>query len=265
MSAARRLARALVEARTQAELRRRMLEGLGELVPAELLTWDRVELASGAVRHEAVPAEAEPPGAFAAVVDDAAGHPLLSAHAGRWREAVRLSEAVEPRRLAHSGCTAICSTDPVSVPDRYRPAPQRTSASGSAPGSQARRADGRQSRRPGPPREHLGPALHPVGAGCPRAGKAGKTRRTNAAGLRVSIMARSSAPQRDRTSVAFEPEAEIPLAGSARNNDLTPLRLGRHRPSESACAFVASHRDGMSPRTRARGLSGVRRPAGAPQ
>jgi hypothetical protein len=91
-----------------------MLEGLGELVPAELLTWDRVELATGAVRHEAVPAEAEPPGAFAAVVDDAAGHPLLSAHAGRWREALRLSEAVEPRRLARSGCTAICSTDPVS-------------------------------------------------------------------------------------------------------------------------------------------------------
>lgn len=102
VSAARRFARALVDARTQAELRRQMLEGLGELVPAELLTWDRVELATGAVRHEAVPAEAEPPGAFAAVVGDAAGHPLLSAHAGRRREALRLSEAVEPRRLCHS-------------------------------------------------------------------------------------------------------------------------------------------------------------------
>jgi hypothetical protein len=28
--------------------------------------WDRVELATGDVRREAVPAEAEPPGAFAA-------------------------------------------------------------------------------------------------------------------------------------------------------------------------------------------------------
>jgi hypothetical protein len=102
VSAARRFARALVDARTQTELRRRMLDGVGELVPAELLTWDRVELATGAVRHEAVPAEAEPPGAFAAVVGDAAGHPLLSAHAGRRREALRLSEAVEPRHLSHS-------------------------------------------------------------------------------------------------------------------------------------------------------------------
>ena len=67
-----------------------------------MLTWDRVELATGAVRHEAVPAEAEPPGAFAAIVGDAAGHPLLSAHAARRRPALRLSEAVEPRRLSHS-------------------------------------------------------------------------------------------------------------------------------------------------------------------
>ena len=102
LGAARRFTRALVEARTQAELRRRILQGLGELVPAELLTWDRVELATGAVRHEAVPAEAEPPGAFTAIVSDATRHPLLSAHAGRRREALRLSEAVEPRRLSHS-------------------------------------------------------------------------------------------------------------------------------------------------------------------
>jgi DNA-binding CsgD family transcriptional regulator len=100
--AARRFARAVVEARTEAELRRRMLQGLGELVPADVLTWDRVELATGAVRHAAVPAEAEPPGAFAAIVGDAAGHPLLSAHAGRRREALRLSEVVEPRRLSRS-------------------------------------------------------------------------------------------------------------------------------------------------------------------
>jgi DNA-binding CsgD family transcriptional regulator len=102
LSAARRFTRALVDARTQAELRRRILQGLGELVPAELLTWDCVELATSAVRHEAVPAEAEPPGAFTAIVSDATRHPLLSAHAGRRREALRLSEAVEPRRLSHS-------------------------------------------------------------------------------------------------------------------------------------------------------------------
>ena len=102
VSSARRFARALVEARTEAELRRRILHGLGELVPADVLTWDRVELATGAVRHAAVPAEAEPPGAFAAIVSDAARHPLLSAHAGRRRDALRLSEAVDPRRLSYS-------------------------------------------------------------------------------------------------------------------------------------------------------------------
>jgi hypothetical protein len=79
-----------------------MLEGLGGLVPAELLTWDRVELPTGAVRHEAVPAEDEPPGAFAAVVSDAARHPLLSAHAGRRREALRLSRCRRASPLSHS-------------------------------------------------------------------------------------------------------------------------------------------------------------------
>jgi DNA-binding CsgD family transcriptional regulator len=95
-------ARALVEARTVAELRRRALQGLAELVPADVLTWDRVELATGAVRHEVVPSEAEPPGAFETIVGDAVGHPLLLAHAARRRPALRLSEAVEPRRLSHS-------------------------------------------------------------------------------------------------------------------------------------------------------------------
>ena len=102
VGAAHGFARALVEARTEAELRRRALQGLAELVPADVLTWDRVELATGAVRHEAVPSEAEPPGAFEAIVGDAAGHPLLLAHAARRRPALRLSEAVEPRRLSHS-------------------------------------------------------------------------------------------------------------------------------------------------------------------
>ena len=101
VGAAQGFARALVEARTEAELRRRALQALAELVPADVLTWDRVELATGAVRHQAVPAEAEPPGAFGGIVGDAAGHPLLAAHAARRRPALRLSEAVEPRRLSH--------------------------------------------------------------------------------------------------------------------------------------------------------------------
>ena len=102
VGAAHGFARALVEARTVAELRRWALQGLAELVPADVLTWDRVELATGAVRHEAVPSEAEPPGAFETIVVDAMGHPLLLAHAARRRSALRLSEAVEPRRLSHS-------------------------------------------------------------------------------------------------------------------------------------------------------------------
>ena len=102
VGAAHGFARALFGARTVTELRRRALSGLAELVPADVVMWDRVELATGVVRHEAIPAEAEPPGAFAAIVGDVAGHPLLSAHAARRRPAVRLSEAVERRRLSHS-------------------------------------------------------------------------------------------------------------------------------------------------------------------
>jgi DNA-binding CsgD family transcriptional regulator len=102
VGAAGGLARAIVEARTEAELRRRALRALAELVPADVLTWDRVTLATGDVQHEAVPAGAEPPGAFGAVVVDAGDHPLLAAHAARRRPALRLSEAVETRRLSHS-------------------------------------------------------------------------------------------------------------------------------------------------------------------
>jgi DNA-binding CsgD family transcriptional regulator len=102
VGAARGFARALLEARTEAEVRRRALQGLAQLVPADVMTWDHVEITTGTVCHEAVPAEAEPPGAFAAVVGDAAGHPLLAAHAARRCAALRLSEAVEPRRLSHS-------------------------------------------------------------------------------------------------------------------------------------------------------------------
>jgi DNA-binding CsgD family transcriptional regulator len=102
VGAAHGFGRALTGARTPAGLRRRALVGLAQLVPVDVMTWDRVELATGAVRHEAIPAEAEPPGAFAEVVGDAAGHPLLAAHAARRRAALRLSDAVEPRCLSHT-------------------------------------------------------------------------------------------------------------------------------------------------------------------
>src|SRR4051812_47736132 len=95
VSAAYGVVRSWVEARTQEELRQRALQALAELVPADVLTWDRVELATGAVRHSAVPEEAEPRGAFEAVVGDAGGHPLLAAHAAGRRPPLRLSDVVE--------------------------------------------------------------------------------------------------------------------------------------------------------------------------
>ena len=91
-------ARVLGEARTAAEVRRYAV-GLAELVPADVLTWDRVELATGAVRHEVLRGRAA--GRLRrrslARVD-----PRLLAHAVRRRPALRLSEAVDPRRLSHS-------------------------------------------------------------------------------------------------------------------------------------------------------------------
>jgi hypothetical protein len=95
VGAAYGFARSIVGARTQVELRGRALEALAELVPADVLTWDRVELATGAVDHEATPVGAEPPGAFEAVIGHAGDHPLLAAHATRRRMALRLSEVVE--------------------------------------------------------------------------------------------------------------------------------------------------------------------------
>jgi DNA-binding CsgD family transcriptional regulator len=102
VGAAYGLARGLAGARTEAEFRGRALDALAELVPADVVIWDRVELATGEVRHEAVPAEAERPGAFEAVVARAADHPLLAAHAARRRPALRLSELVQPGSLTHS-------------------------------------------------------------------------------------------------------------------------------------------------------------------
>jgi hypothetical protein len=99
VEAAYGFARSIGAPRTEEELACRVLQALAELVPADVLTWDRVELATGAVDHEATPAEAEPPGAFEAVVGHAGDHPLLAAHAARRRPALRLSEVVEPGAL----------------------------------------------------------------------------------------------------------------------------------------------------------------------
>jgi hypothetical protein len=43
VGAAYGFARSIVGSRTEAELRRHALEALAELVPADVLTWDRVE------------------------------------------------------------------------------------------------------------------------------------------------------------------------------------------------------------------------------
>ena len=76
-------------------------EALAELVPADVVTWDRVELATGDVRHEAVPAEAEPRRLRGA--RRARGRPSAAGRAcGRRRPALRLSELVEPGSLTHS-------------------------------------------------------------------------------------------------------------------------------------------------------------------
>ena len=45
------LARTMAGTGTETELRFHALQALADLVPADLLTWDRVELATGAVRH----------------------------------------------------------------------------------------------------------------------------------------------------------------------------------------------------------------------
>jgi DNA-binding CsgD family transcriptional regulator len=95
-------AQALLGTHTPAELRRRAFLGLQELVPADVLMWDRIEHGSGAVRHDAVPADAEPPGAFEWIVGEAASHPLLSAHATQRCPALRFSDVVEPGRLLRS-------------------------------------------------------------------------------------------------------------------------------------------------------------------
>ncbi len=90
--------------RTQSppDLTRTVLAELVRLVPADVSSWNRIMLATGSVEHEAVPAEAEPPGSFAQAVPTSAQHPLLHPHAVRPRPAVRLSDTVEPRHLHHT-------------------------------------------------------------------------------------------------------------------------------------------------------------------
>lgn len=102
VGAVRRLVRRIAEAPTEVEVHRGALMALAELVPADLVVWDRVELQTGAIEHDAAPADAEAPGAFAALVGRAVDHPLLAAHAARRRTALRLGELVDPRGFGHS-------------------------------------------------------------------------------------------------------------------------------------------------------------------
>jgi DNA-binding CsgD family transcriptional regulator len=102
LHAARSLRRELAGAQTSTRLTGTIFDELVALVPADVVSCNRIALATGVVLHEAVPAAAEPPGAFEEVAPTAARHPLLYPHAVRARSAVRLSEAVEPRLLRHT-------------------------------------------------------------------------------------------------------------------------------------------------------------------
>ena len=97
--AAERLPFALDQTETPLELMRSALEELARIVPSDLSSWNRIVLSTGAVEHEAAPAEAEPGTAFQEVSSTASCHPLLHAHAAGARPAVRLSDAIEPRWL----------------------------------------------------------------------------------------------------------------------------------------------------------------------
>jgi DNA-binding CsgD family transcriptional regulator len=102
LHAARALRWSLERAGSPTELRRLALDELSRLVPSDVSSWNRIALESGAVEHQAVPAEAEPLRAFDHVAPTASGHPLLHAHAVRPRPAVRLSDSVEPHALEHT-------------------------------------------------------------------------------------------------------------------------------------------------------------------
>jgi PAS domain-containing protein len=102
LHAAERVRFALDETATPPELMRSALDQLAQIVPSDLTSWNRIFLSTGAVEHEAAPAEAEPPLAFQEVSSTASCHPLLHPHAVGARGAVRLSDAIEPRRLERS-------------------------------------------------------------------------------------------------------------------------------------------------------------------
>lgn len=102
LHAARSLRQSLDRPGAPLDLRRSALEELARLVPSDISSWNRITLSTGAVEHEAMPAEAEPRGAFQEVTPTAVRHPLLHPHTLRPRPAVRLSDAVEPRELHHT-------------------------------------------------------------------------------------------------------------------------------------------------------------------
>jgi hypothetical protein len=102
LHAAERFSFALDETETPLELMRSALAQLAQIVPSDLTSWNRIVLSTGAVEHEAAPAEAEPRLAFQEVSSTASCHPLLHPHAVGARGAVRLSDAIEPRRLERS-------------------------------------------------------------------------------------------------------------------------------------------------------------------
>src|SRR5437764_14413439 len=77
VGAARRFVRRMAGVSVVSELSRRAPAELAELVPADVTTWDRIELATGVVPHAAVQVDAESPGAFAACLGSAAGHPVV--------------------------------------------------------------------------------------------------------------------------------------------------------------------------------------------
>jgi DNA-binding CsgD family transcriptional regulator len=102
LQAVRGASRALEQAETAADLRRAVLAELAALVPADILSWNQLQVGVPGIEHQASPAEAEPPGAFAHAAPTETRHPLLHAHADTPGPAVRLSDAVERRRLERS-------------------------------------------------------------------------------------------------------------------------------------------------------------------
>jgi DNA-binding CsgD family transcriptional regulator len=92
----------LDQARSAPELRAMVLSELAALIPADVLSWNELHAGGDRIEHEAVPQEAEPPGAFARVAPTEARHPLLHAHAVHPGPAVRLTDAVERRALHRS-------------------------------------------------------------------------------------------------------------------------------------------------------------------